>query len=467
MIEIIKNKIWDLLKQRAVSLVMIYDREGKIVWYKGRKIKGKSVADGEGFSKTYIKESMEHLADVQSTAPFVVVDEDNLTESVKVYHIKSLLIRRLSENLFLYVDSGSRTAFSEGELEVIKSLGDILGEILGQIRENKRNIMGIAGRSSTIQQIRDRLAEYSLVNEPIILKGETGTGKNHMAELLHMYSGRAGKFKVINTPGIPANLFESELFGHKKGAFTDAAHDKIGMVEEADGGTLFIDEVSEIPMSLQAKLLRFVETRCYTVLGEPGEKVADVRIVAATNRDMASAIKNKEFRADLYYRLNVLEINLPSLKGRKDDLEDLVNEKRDLLRGKKIGKGFWDAMRAHDWPGNVRELITVLKRAGLVAGDTIKGSDIAGIITATSIQPGESEGNMDAFWEALENGGNFWEVVKAPYLDRQLNRSQVKTILERGLQKTGGKYVGLIPLFNLERYEYKNFMRFLYENRLK
>jgi transcriptional regulator with PAS, ATPase and Fis domain len=328
---------------------------------------------------------------------------------------------------------------------------------------------GITGSSEKIHFVKSLVAEYSLINEPILLKGETGTGKNHIAELIHQYSGRTGKFKVINTPGIPESLFESEMFGHKKGAFTDASSDKKGMIQEAEGGTLLIDEITEIPISIQTKLLRFVDTNKYTVLGDPGEKTANVRIIAATNKDIAKAIENYKFRDDLYYRLNVLEIELPPLRERKQDIKSLILEKMEYLKGKKIGKGFWEAFHQYDWPGNIRELITILKRVGVYNKDTIDGLDIQQLINNSSLKKEYHEiyDKTNTIWNEIKSGSSFWEVVKEPFLDREIKRAEVKEIIEMGLRETRGKYKGLLKLFNLNEDEYKNFMRFLYYNRLK
>lgn len=469
MIEIIKNKIWSLLKEKDVSLAMLFDINGKIAWSKGRKVTGKTVPDGEGFSKTYIKRSLHSNRSVKTGGVAITVNEGGRTDSISYLRIKSLYILPVADSYFLYIDSGTKEAFNEPDYEAFRIMGELLGDIINRIKGNASDAGGIIGGSEKTQLIRNKVADYSLIDEPILLKGETGTGKNYIAELLHTYSGRPGKFKVINTPGIPENLFESEMFGHKKGAFTGAQLDKKGLIQEAEGGTLFIDEITEVPMSVQAKLLRFVETKKYTILGEPDEKAADVRIVAATNKDIGQAIENKEFRQDLYYRLNVLEIELPPLRERKDDIKDLVLEKTRYLNGKRTGKGFWEALCGYDWPGNIRELITVLKRAGVIDKDVIEGIDIQDIINISSGIKIDGSANVTSnrIWDEMASGRSFWEAVKAPYLDRELNRAEVVEIIKKGLMETGGKYKGLLPLFNLEKEEYKNFMRFLYENRLK
>jgi transcriptional regulator with PAS, ATPase and Fis domain len=469
MIEIIKDKIWSLLKEKEVSLAMIFDKNGKIAWSKGRQITGRTIQEGEGFSKTYIEKSLKNNEPVKVGTVMLSTKNRVSSTSMTVLRIRSLLILPIEDPFILYIDSGTKDAFSQLDFENFKILGELLGDTINLIKKNQGDSGGITGSSEKIQFVRSRAAEYSLIDEPVLLKGETGTGKNYIAELIHRYSGKPGKFKVINTPGIPENLFESEMFGHKKGAFTDAKCDRKGLIQEAEGGTLFIDEITEVPVSIQAKLLRFVDTKTYTVLGESREKTADVRIMAATNKDIGKAIKNKEFREDLYYRLNVLEIELPPLRERKQDLKDLVLENKKHLNGKKIGKGFREALYHHDWPGNIRELITVLKRAGLIDKETIEGRDIQQLINTSCPKKDfhDTSDNLNTIWNEIKSGKSFWEVVKAPFLDREIKRSEVKEIIKWGLQETGGKYKGLLKLFNLEEKEYKNFMRFLYDNRLK
>ncbi|MCP5051780.1 MAG: hypothetical protein GY940_31730, partial [bacterium] len=210
----------------------------------------------------------------------------------------------------------------------------------------------------------------------------------------------------------------------------------------------------------------------YTPLGGSGEKEVNVRVVAATNRDLTRAIKDKTFREDLYYRLNVFEINLPPLRDRKEDLEPLVMEKKALLGNKKIGKGFREAMYQHHWPGNVRELFSLLKRAGVRPGNEVTGQDIRDIIgtnsksIAKSIVPDTDSEVVERMWHSIVCGKNFWEVVKKPFLSRDLKRTEVKAFISRSLAAAGGKYKALLELFNLDKKDYHRFMRFLHEQDL-
>jgi len=469
MIEHLKTKIWDILKNKEVSLAMLFDRDGEILWHKGRNIKGKNIAEGKGFSKSCLMQCLNGTGAMEEE-DVLVSQEENLPESAALLNIRSILIFPVSKDFFLYLDSGIKDSFSETEREVFRVLGELLSELIENIRIKQTDSGGITGSSPEIMKIRDLVLKYSLEEEPILIHGETGCGKNHIAELIHGFSGRKGKFVTINTPGIPETLFESEVFGHKKGAFTDARTDKKGLVEDAEGGTLFFDEIAEVPPSFQARLLRFIETKKYFILGSPVEKTADVRIVAATNRDIAKAIKEKQFREDLYYRLQVLEIKIPPLRERKQDIKALVMEEQSLLRGKKTGRGFWEVVNAYNWPGNIRELKSVLKRVAILAPEpVIIGQDIQDIIDQNSSKSFNSNKNRktENIWAEIKSGKNFWEAVKEPFLKRSLNRDQVKEIISRGLVDSGGKYKDLLPLFNLPASDYHRFMSFLNDYKVK
>lgn len=469
MIEYIKTKLWELLRKKEVSLAMMFNREGDILWHRGRPIIGKTIEEGKGFSKSCLTRCINSYDVLEEEDVVVVSEVKGLPESASLLNIKSIVILPVSRGFYLYLDSGIKESFSETDREVFKIFGDLLGELIDRIREKQEDIGGISGTSEDIKGIKELVLKYSLEEDPVLLHGETGSGKNHIAGLIHHYSGRKGKFITINTPGIPENLFESEVFGHKKGAFTGAAADKKGLVEEAKGGTLFFDEIAEVPSSFQARLLRFIETRRYFVLGSTEERTADVRIVAATNRNLNQAIKKKEFREDLYFRLQVLEIRIPPLRERKQDIKQLVMEELRYLKGKKIGKGFWEAVENHDWPGNIRELKSVLKRTGILGGDTITGQDIQNIMNQSSFTgPVDKRSDKtEKIREAIKSGKDFWEAVKKPFIERDIDREQAKEIIRKGLMDVGGRYVDLLPLFNLAPGDYHRFMAFLSDYKLK
>jgi two-component system response regulator HydG len=233
----------------------------------------------------------------------------------------------------------------------------------------------LVGKSAVMQQVYDLLERVSAISAPVLILGESGTGKELVARALHERSARATHpFVAVNCAAIAEPLLESELFGHHKGAFTGASEARKGLFVEADGGTLFLDEIGELPSPLQAKLLRALETSSVRPLGGGGERKVDVRIVAATNRDLAQAVKEKRFREDLYYRLLVIPIHLPPLRARRDDIPLLVEhfsarfaaEHPELPR-REIAPDALRRLVELPWPGNVRELRNTIERLLVLA----------------------------------------------------------------------------------------------------
>jgi len=246
-------------------------------------------------------------------------------------------------------------------------------------RYGMSNIIGVSRAMQEVFRVVERVANSSAT---VLLSGESGTGKELIARALHTQSGRsAGPFVAINCGAIPAELLESELFGYEKGAFTGAHNGKKGLVEQADGGTLFLDEISELLLRLQVKLLRVLQEReVQRVGGERAIKV-DVRVIAATNADLTERIRAGEFRADLYYRLNVVSLRIPALRERVDDILPLAHH--FLRKHERSGalKGFEPVtaqiLRRYSWPGNVRELENVIERATLLAkGEEVGVADL-------------------------------------------------------------------------------------------
>lgn len=471
MIDSLKTKLWDLLKEKDVSLAMLYNKKGEILWHKGRNIKGNTIEKGEGFSKSYIKKSLTNNVGIEIENVTVASSDINFPQSASLLNVKALIIQPVGNGFFLYIDSGTKESFAAADKEVFKVIGQLLGMVIDRIRKSETGIGGISGKSDEIENIRELVLKYSLEEEPILLLGETGVGKSHIARLIHQFSGRKGEFVTIHTPAVPDNLFESEIFGHKKGAFTDARSDKKGFVDEAQGGTLFFDEISEVPVSFQAKFLRFIESKKYMVLGDPVEKEADNRIIASSNRNLAEAINKGQFREDLYYRLQVLEINIPPLRERREDLKALVMENLQYLKGKEIGSGFWEVILNYDWPGNVRELITVLTRAGILLDSPITGKAIQDIIyfdpsKKAAVVPTKKD-KIQQIFQDIESGKDFWEVVRKPFLNHDLNRNEVKAFMAEVLEKQSGKYKNVLAPLNIKEEDYKKFLNFLNDNDLK
>lgn len=237
------------------------------------------------------------------------------------------------------------------------------------------------------KQILDFAARIAPSEANILITGESGTGKEVMANFIHHHSKRKDKpFISINCAAIPENLLESELFGHEKGSFTGAVARRIGKFEEASGGTLLLDEVTEMHPRLQAKLLRAIQERVIDRVGGTSPVHIDIRIIATSNRNMLEAVKAQEFREDLYFRLNVVNIHMPSLRERIDDIEPLAKHfvqkycNLNMIAQKKISQKTAEALQAHNWPGNVRELENSIHRAVLMSqGDTIMPEDAFGL----------------------------------------------------------------------------------------
>lgn len=235
------------------------------------------------------------------------------------------------------------------------------------------------GHSEAINHVLYQAERVAATDAPVLLLGETGTGKELLAQTIHERSGRKAKSMiVVNCASLPAMLIESELFGREAGAYTGAASAQVGRFVVADGSTLFLDEIGEFPFELQAKLLRVLQDGRFERLGSPKTIEVNVRIIAATNRDLAQAVRENTFRADLYHRLNVFPIHLPPLRNRREDIPALVWSMIES-HGRRMGKAIKNVPRAtmqelqrYSWPGNVRELSNVIERAMiLTSGDTL------------------------------------------------------------------------------------------------
>jgi formate hydrogenlyase transcriptional activator len=240
----------------------------------------------------------------------------------------------------------------------------------------ERRFEQIIGTSSALEAVLEQVERVAPTDSTVLIQGETGTGKELIAHAIHKLSSRCGwPFVRVNCAAIPLDLLESELFGHEKGAFTGAIAQKIGRFEMADKGTLFLDEVGDIPPSLQPKLLRVLQEQEFERLGSGRTHKVDVRLVAATHRDLPEQIRAGHFRSDLYYRLNVFPVVLPPLRNRREDVPLLVKHFADVY-GRRMGKNIRDipaatmaALTSFDWPGNVRELQNLVERAVILSND--------------------------------------------------------------------------------------------------
>ncbi len=266
----------------------------------------------------------------------------------------------------------------------LEDLKLILRNVTDKIGLKKRGsdeeIPEIVGRSKAVEKLKETIKKIAPYDVNVLILGESGSGKELVAKAIHSLSSRKSKeFVAINCAALPPELLESELFGYKRGAFTGAVSDKKGLIEKADGGTLFLDEIGDMPLSLQAKLLRFLETKRFIPLGSTEEKEVDVRVVAATNKNLKEEIKKGNFREDLYYRLATIVIEVPPLRERREDIPLLVEffakefSRKYGKEIKRISKGFIDYLMGLPLEGNVRELRNIVEREVILSDSGVLG----------------------------------------------------------------------------------------------
>jgi DNA-binding NtrC family response regulator len=334
----------------------------------------------------------------------------------------------------------------------------------------------LIGSSAAMHDIAQEILCASRSDAKVLISGESGVGKEVVARLIHHRSRRGhSPLVTINCAGVPDSLLESELFGHVRGSFTDAHRDKHGWFEQAHGGTIFMDEVGEMSWRMQALLLRFLENGEIQRVGSDraGSRV-DVRVIAATNRNLLEHTANKAFREDLYYRLNVIHIAIPPLRERREDIPQLCDHflrfyaERHGVESPTLLDETRSRLVAYDWPGNVRELRNVVERLVVRLGSQVLAPgdlprEIAGKWSApvpVATQP--SRLTPDVLFERMSvNGESFWSVVYEPFMSRDLTRQDLRAIISHGLERTRGSYKALVQSFNLDPNEYKRFMSFL------
>ena len=284
----------------------------------------------------------------------------------------------------------------------------------------------IIGQSPALDSLIRSARIVAATDVTVLLKGETGTGKEVLATAIQQSSTRADKaFITLNCAALPESLIESELFGHKKGSFTGASADKQGLFQAADGGTLFLDEINSLPLSIQAKLLRFLESGECLAVGDIKPYKVDVRVISATNADLDKHIKAGEFRSDLYFRLNVVPLELPSLAQRTEDIEALIKhflalfENAHSLTAPKFSKPALKALKTYSWPGNIRELRNLCERLSiLLAGRTIEPENLPSEFTSQKISttPAASDFTLPETGLKLDN-------LEADLIHQALNRT--------------------------------------------
>jgi transcriptional regulator with PAS, ATPase and Fis domain len=346
------------------------------------------------------------------------------------------------------------------------------------------------GTSAAMQVVEREISVAAACAAKVLVTGESGVGKELVARLIHERSvRRSTRLVTINCAGLPETLLESELFGHVRGSFTGAYRDKRGWLEAAHGGTIFMDEIGEMSLRMQAMLLRFLETGEIQRVGSDRPLPAlDVRVIAATHRNLTQHVADKTFREDLYYRLNVVHIHVPALRERRDDIPALLSyflrafANSHRMDVPEISTEALQRLTAYHWPGNVRELKNVAERlvissrsgridAGSLPAEVASQPSVrprASASMATTAAPGTSlsfedaQGKLQHRLERLmKDRVSFWSEVHKPFMDRDLTRDDVRELVRVGLTHTRGNYKMLVSAFNMPQRDYKRFLSFL------
>lgn len=326
--------------------------------------------------------------------------------------------------------------------------GPVLDPEVERRRGAKAGPGGIIGTSAQMQEVFKKVAAVAASDASVLLVGESGTGKELLARAVHYNSARAGgPFEAINCASIPETLLESELYGHERGAFTGAVRRKPGKFEVADGGTVFLDEVGELTASAQAKLLRFLEERRFERVGGTEAVRVDVRIVSATNRNLEERVREGRFREDLYFRLNVVKIEIPPLREHREDLPALVAHFLDLAGGAGITREAMEILERHSWPGNVRELRNAIERGVVLArGGPVRPEHLPEtVLSARAPEEKDLDARVEEVVDRLAAEGTPGELF------RQVETHWERALLRRVLKITGGNQVKAAELLGINR----------------
>jgi transcriptional regulator with GAF, ATPase, and Fis domain len=340
----------------------------------------------------------------------------------------------------------------------------------------------VIGRHDSLVDMLNRLVRFARADSPVLITGETGTGKELVARAVYLLADRSRKaFAKMNCAQYQeGQIIASELFGHRKGSFTGAVADHEGVFQAADGGVVFLDEIGELSLQVQAMLLRVLSEGEVVPVGGTQARRVDVRVVAATNQDLRARVQNGAFRPDLYYRLRYLHVEVPPLRVRGDDWQLILSHHVDGLAQKRaIVKRFSDEalalLRNYDWPGNVRE-VKALADTGFSLSDGtlieprhfIEALESAARVHQFQNVPlAEADVVTRKYTSLVKQEGSFWDLVYQPYMDRELTRADVRAIVTRGLTSVRGSYKRLLTRFGVAPEDYLRFMDFLRHHRLK
>lgn len=352
-----------------------------------------------------------------------------------------------------------------------------LSEIALRVRElsvqtwGEERAVEMVGSAPKLTELHKKIQKIATFQEPVLITGESGVGKESLAQAIYLLSPRIGKPMVsVNCPQYrEGNLTVSELFGHKKGSFTGALADRQGCFETANGGVIFLDEIGDLHMSAQVMLLRALANGEFQPLGADYTRRVNVRVVAATNRPLDRLMVGEEFRHDLFFRLQYFLLHIPPLRERGEDWRLLIDYFLTRLYRKYGVRKHFSAeslkiLAGYDWPGNVRELMSVTTMGyALSDGATIEPRDF---VTRLAQSQPATEGE-DLYRRLVVEKGNFWDVIYTPFMERHLNRAQVKAIVKQGLIEAQNSYRDLLDVFGLSMNDYQKFMDFLRHHQLK
>jgi transcriptional regulator with GAF, ATPase, and Fis domain len=332
----------------------------------------------------------------------------------------------------------------------------------------------LVGVSSKMRDTLDKVQKFAKFNQTILITGESGVGKELFAKACHLMSARMNApFVVVNCPQYSeGNVTVSELFGHVKGSFTGAVADHKGLFDAADRGAVFLDEVGDLPPTAQTMLLRALAEKEVKPLGSNKTYSVDVRVVAATNRPLRDMIARGQFRQDLYFRLRYFPLDIPALRERDEDWKILLTYFVDKLNQEyNLKKAFSPTsikfLERYPWPGNVRELRSIATIGfSMAESKYIEPDHFVSELRQANL-PGPDTGKSELFETMVEQGRSFWDIIHQPFLDRDLNRTQVREIISQGLLAARGSYRRMSVLFNIRPDHYQKFMDFLRHHRLK
>jgi transcriptional regulator with PAS, ATPase and Fis domain len=329
--------------------------------------------------------------------------------------------------------------------------------------------VSLIGESEAIRALRDMARRVALGGAKVLITGESGVGKDIVARSIHAHSPREARpFVAVNCAAISETLLESELFGHVKGSFTGAYRDKIGRFQLAHRGTVFLDELGEMSLRMQALLLRFLESgEIYPVGSDAMSATVDVRVVAATNRNLEALVSSGQFREDLMYRVKVVHLHVPPLRAHLEDLPLLVEHMvKRSARSIRFTDEAFNHMMSYHWPGNVRELQNVIEQISWISStEVIDVEELRQTVQLAAwqpVDPARSREVANVLYDALREGHlTFWGDVYTRFLQRDMTREDLRELVRRGLEHAGGNYRAMLPLFGISAKDYKRFLNFL------